>query len=91
MKNAKTEKIVQSAMIVFLSLTTISTLVTTTKAFAVENQEKCYGIAKAGMNDCATATQSCAGSAVKDKQQDAFLFLPKGVCEKIVDGSLKSK
>lgn len=54
-------------------------------------QEKCYGIVKAGMNDCQTSNQSCAGSAVKDSQGDAFLFLPKGLCNKIVNGSLKAK
>ncbi len=53
--------------------------------------EKCYGIARAGMNDCATATSSCASSSKKDKQKDAFLFVPKGLCEKIVGGSLKSE
>lgn len=53
--------------------------------------EKCYGIAKAGMNDCATSNSSCAGSAKKDSQSDAFILLPKGTCEKIVMGSLTSK
>lgn len=54
-----------------------------------QQSEKCYGIVKAGMNDCETTTQSCAGSAVKDNQPDAFLFMPKGLCDKIVGGSLK--
>ena len=53
--------------------------------------EKCYGVAKMGMNDCATATASCASSSTKDNQKDAFLLMPKGLCEKIVGGSLKSK
>ena len=51
-------------------------------------QEKCFGIAKAGSNDCQTATNSCAGSSTKDSQYDAFLLLPKGYCEKIVGGRL---
>jgi len=50
--------------------------------------EKCYGIVKAGMNDCATATQSCAGTSIKDSQPDAFIFVQKGSCQKIVGGSL---
>ncbi len=60
-------------------------------AAAESNQanEKCYGIVKAGMNDCATSTQSCAGSSTKDSQPDAFIFLPKGLCSKIVGGTLK--
>ena len=54
-----------------------------------EDQEKCYGIVKAGMNDCQTAQSACAGSATTDKEGDAFLLLPQGTCEKIVGGSLK--
>ena len=29
------------------------------------NMEKCYGIAKAGKNDCQTAKSSCAGTSKK--------------------------
>ena len=29
------------------------------------DNEKCYGIAKAGKNDCQTATHSCAGTCEK--------------------------
>ncbi len=50
--------------------------------------EKCYGIAKAGMNDCQTATSSCAGTAKKDAEASAWLSVPKGTCEKIVGGKL---
>jgi uncharacterized membrane protein len=52
--------------------------------------EKCFGIAKAGKNDCQTATSSCAGTAKKDAAKDAWLSVPKGVCEKIAGGSLTS-
>jgi uncharacterized membrane protein len=52
--------------------------------------EKCYGIVKKGMNDCQTATASCASSATKDNQPDAFLLLPVGLCNKIVGGKLTS-
>ncbi|MBA2656526.1 MAG: DUF2282 domain-containing protein [Tatlockia sp.] len=50
--------------------------------------EKCYGVVKAGLNDCATAKASCAGSATKDNQPDAYLLMPKGLCEKLVGGKL---
>lgn len=51
-------------------------------------KEKCYGVVKAGKNDCKTATGSCAGSATLDGDKTAFLALSKGVCEKLVGGSL---
>ena len=52
--------------------------------------EKCFGIAKAGKNDCQTATSSCAGTSKKTAQTDAWLSVPKGTCEKIAGGSLTS-
>jgi uncharacterized membrane protein len=57
---------------------------------AQEPTEKCFGIAKAGKNDCQTATSSCAGTSRKDAQTDAWLSVPMGVCAKIAGGSLTS-
>ncbi|MGA7802154.1 MAG: DUF2282 domain-containing protein [Gammaproteobacteria bacterium] len=48
--------------------------------------EQCFGISKAHMNDCAAGSHSCAGTATKDRQSDAFVLLPKGVCAKIAGG-----
>lgn len=56
---------------------------------AAPNMEKCYGIVKAGKNDCQTASSACAGQSKKDGQKDAWIYLPKGSCEKIVSASLK--
>jgi uncharacterized membrane protein len=52
--------------------------------------EKCYGVVKAGKNDCQTANSACAGTSTKDAQKDAWIYVPKGTCEKIVGGSLKA-
>ncbi len=82
-------KIIISAMTAFVALTAVSATIAATNDTENQNMEKCYGIVRAGMNDCATATASCAGSAVKDKQADSFVFVPKGLCDKIVNGSLK--
>ena len=56
--------------------------------------EKCYGVAKAGKNDCAAGPgTSCAGTSTRDYQGDAWKLIPKGSCEKIATpkgkGSLK--
>jgi uncharacterized membrane protein len=56
----------------------------------LKGMEKCYGISKAGLNDCGTATNSgCAGSSKTDNDKDAWIYLPKGTCNKIVGGSTK--
>ncbi len=52
--------------------------------------EKCYGIAKAGKNDCkAGPGTTCAGTATKDGQKNSWMNVLAGSCEKIVGGSLK--
>ncbi len=57
-----------------------------------KKMEKCYGIAKAGKNDCAAGPgTSCAGSSKTDGQKDAWMYVAKGTCEKIVGGSLEPK
>jgi uncharacterized membrane protein len=56
-----------------------------------KKMEKCYGIVKAGQNDCQTSNSACAGTAEVDGKPTAFIALPKGSCEKIVGASLKPK
>jgi uncharacterized membrane protein len=53
--------------------------------------EKCFGIVRAAKNDCQTANSSCAGTSKRDKQGDAWVYVPKGTCEKLADGSLQPK
>ncbi|MEO7742901.1 MAG: DUF2282 domain-containing protein [Usitatibacter sp.] len=50
---------------------------------AKSEKEKCYGVAKAGQNDCGTATHSCAGKASKDNAANEWKMVPKGTCEKM--------
>jgi uncharacterized membrane protein len=53
--------------------------------------EKCYGVAKAGKNDCAGTSHSCQGLSKKDADGKEWVKLPKGTCERIVGGSLTAK
>ncbi len=57
-----------------------------------DTQEKCYGVVKAGHNDCGNASKShsCAGHAAVDGASDEWVALPKGTCDKIVGGSTTS-
>ena len=50
--------------------------------------EKCYAVSKAGLNDCFTAVNSCAGTSKQDGQKDAWVYLPAGTCTKLAGGSL---
>ncbi len=54
--------------------------------------EKCYGLAKAGKNDCAsTGNHSCAGLSKVSADPKSWIFVPAGYCERIVGGSKKPK
>ncbi|MCZ8074755.1 MAG: hypothetical protein CFE41_13040 [Burkholderiales bacterium PBB2] len=46
-------------------------------------KEKCYGIAKAGQNDCAnlTGSHSCAGQSTIDKDVAEWKYVAKGTCK----------
>ena len=47
-------------------------------------QEKCYGIAKAGQNDCGTAKHACAAQGAKvDKDPTEWKYVAKGACEQM--------
>jgi uncharacterized membrane protein len=53
--------------------------------------ETCYGVVKAGKNDCQTNNSSCAGTSRRDGQADAWIYVPAGSCERIVGGSVSPK
>ena len=86
----KTNKsLLSSAVVGLLALGLIGA--TTNAVAGKKDKEKCYGIVKAGQNDCQTSNSSCAGTAEVDNKPTAFLVVPKGTCDKITGGSLKPK
>lgn len=62
-----------------------------TSAQADNENEKCYGVAAAGQNDCQTASNSCAGQVADAGRGDAWIYVPTGTCAKINGGSLEPK
>jgi uncharacterized membrane protein len=55
---------------------------------ADQDQEQCAGVIKAGKNDCATNANACHGHVEKDAAPMAWIYLPKGTCEKIAGAHL---
>ncbi|UTH72593.1 DUF2282 domain-containing protein [Chromobacterium sp. IIBBL 290-4] len=60
---------------------------------AAADKEKCYGIAQAGKNDCASATgaHSCAGQAKVDKDPGDWKYVAKGSCDKMGGNTVPKK
>lgn len=70
-----------------------TSLVTAHADEAKVEKEKCFGVAKAGKNDCAPAngSHSCAGQAKKDNDPSDWKFVAKGTCEKMGGKTTASK
>lgn len=51
---------------------------------AQPEMEKCYGVSRAGQNDCAAGPgTTCAGTSTRDWQGNAWKLVPKGTCASI--------
>lgn len=54
--------------------------------------EKCYGVVKAGKNDCASAgANSCAGTSKTNGDAHAWVMVPQGLCDKLTGGTTAPK
>jgi uncharacterized membrane protein len=58
-----------------------------TKDPDMTGKEKCYGISKAGKNDCAAGAHSCAGQSTKDGDKSSFIAVPAGLCARLQGSS----
>ena len=71
------------------SLLALGVLSTSVQAADDAGTEKCYGIAKAGKNDCASNGHACAGQS-KNADKKEWIKVPVGTCDRIVGGSTKA-
>jgi uncharacterized membrane protein len=62
-----------------------------TKDPDMTGKEKCFGVSKAGKNDCAAGAHSCAGQSTKDGDKSSFLAVPAGLCARLEGGSTSAK
>jgi uncharacterized membrane protein len=84
----KTKTLIASTL---ATLIAAGALAGTAQAADEKGKEKCYGVAKAGKNDCAANGHSCAGQAKKDRDAKEWIYVPTGTCERIVGGSTSGK
>jgi uncharacterized membrane protein len=79
----------KTALTALLGAVTLAALVAPVHADdAKPATEKCYGVAKAGKNDCANGAHSCAGHAgAKDGAANEWVKVPAGLCAKLAGGS----
>ena len=58
---------------------------------AAQEKEKCFGIAKAGQNDCAniSGSHSCAGQSKVDNDKGEWKYVAKGTCKQMKGFSIE--
>jgi uncharacterized membrane protein len=87
-----TRTLVGSAMAAITALAASSTIAQSgpaeKPAYAFE---KCYGVVKAGLNDCQTASHSCAGTSTANNMADSWVYVLQGTCAKLTGGSSTPK
>lgn len=56
-----------------------------------QKMEKCYGVVKAGKNDCAANGHACAGQAKSNSDPNEWVTLPAGTCDRLINGRSEPK
>jgi uncharacterized membrane protein len=79
----KTAHPIHAAIAGLIALGATACLAANGPAKQPEDTEKCFGVAKAGQNDCRSARHSCAGTSKQDKDPVDFKYVPKGTCDKM--------
>jgi uncharacterized membrane protein len=76
-----TNRRIFSAALIASAVTAAIALTAATNPAVAESKEKCFGVSKAGENDCAAgAGTTCAGTSTKDYQGNAWKYVDKGTC-----------
>ncbi|MGQ0657538.1 MAG: BufA1 family periplasmic bufferin-type metallophore [Chromatiales bacterium] len=84
----KTKYVVTSALASVLALGLAASSNAATEDHSKD--EKCAGVIKAGKNDCSTSRNACHSHVTVDGDPEAWIWVPKGTCEKIVGARLSS-
>jgi len=73
----------KQATMIAATAAALMTLTLAAAPAAAAEKEKCFGIAKAGQNDCASVTgvHSCAGQSKVDMDKSEWKYVAKGTCK----------
>ena len=79
----KQQATLQAAVLGLLALGLAASTASGAPAAPQPTKDKCYGIAKAGQNDCASGKHACAGQSSVDNDPLSWKYVDKGTCEKM--------
>jgi uncharacterized membrane protein len=73
------------------ALTTALGSIAFTTAASAQDTEMCYGVAKAGENDCKAGAHDCKGMSTVNYDPQSFKLVAKGTCKDMdVEGHMGS-
>jgi uncharacterized membrane protein len=56
------------------------------KGPVIPGMERCFGVVKAGMNDCGNTNHHCSGEAKLARDKQEWVYMPTGLCHRIDGG-----
>ena len=71
----------KQATLIAATAASLMTLMLASSPAAAADKEKCFGVAKAGQNDCASGAHSCAGQSKTDMEKTEWKYVAKGTCK----------
>jgi uncharacterized membrane protein len=74
-----------NATVLAAAVAAVASTVALSPVAEAASKEKCYGVSKAGQNDCASAVagSTCAGTSTVNYDKKAWKFVAKGTCTSI--------
>ncbi len=71
----------KNATLIAATAASLMSLVLASAPASAAEKEKCFGIAKAGQNDCASGVHSCAGQSKVDMDKAEWKYVAAGTCK----------
>ena len=71
----------KNATLIAATAASLMSLVLASAPASAAEKEKCFGIAKAGPNDCASGVHSCAGQSKVDMDKAEWKYVAAGTCK----------
>lgn len=91
---AERRDLINAGVLIGIAASVVAAIATTTRTLGphkvvTHERERCYGVSRAGANDCANGVHSCANQSKQDAEPDEWLMVPKGTCVRL-RGSMAS-
>jgi uncharacterized membrane protein len=78
-----TKRVMDKHLVIQAALASALALGATLSVAHAADKDQCFGIARAGQNDCKAGSHACAGQAKTDNDPADFQLVPAGTCQQM--------